>query len=350
MPRRTVAQFLERITRGKPVPGILLLGSDLYLRDLCRAKLVEAYLPETARDWSVTRFSVADESLDRILSQAQTLPMLSTRQLLFAEDLEALEGLEQDAREASVEQLAAYLDDPALFTVLVLEAKALDKRTRLAKMLVEKALVVEVELDAKSNDRETAAAMMALQMAREMGVELDRDAAEELADILDDDLARIHNELEKLTTYAGNRRKVTRADVEALVISAKKYSVWQLAEMLAGGQRSKALEFLDNLLREGEQPAGLVGAIAWMYRKLVEAQEMPTHLSGWQAAQRLGMRPEMAELALRQSRKISQQQLLEGLAALYEADNRLKSGAADDRAVMEFLVARLTSVPASAQG
>lgn len=349
MPTRTVEQLLERLARGKPVPGILLLGSDLYLRDLCRAKLVEAYLPEAARDWSVTRFSAADESLDRILSQAQTLPMLSVRQLVFVENLEALEGLEQDAREASVEQLAAYLDDPAPFTVLVLEAAALDKRTRLAKMLVEKALVVEVELDAKSNDRQTAATMMALQMAREMGVELDQDAAEELADILDDRLARIHNELEKLATYAGDRRRITRADVEALVISAKKYSVWQLAEMLAGGQRSKALEFLDNLLREGEQPAGLVGAIAWMYRKLIEAQEMPTHLSGWQAAQRLGMRPEMAELALRQSRKISRHQLLEGLVALYEADNRLKSGAADDSAVMEFLVARLTGVPAPAK-
>src|SRR5262249_33929503 len=143
-------------------------------------------------------------------------------------------------------------------------------------------------------------------------------------------------------TYAGERREITRADVEMLVVSTKKYSVWQFAEMLASRQRSRALEFLQSLLREGEQPAGLVGAMAWMYRKLIEAQELPTPLSGWQAARQLGMRPETAELALRQSRKIPRPVLLDGLKALYEADSRLKSGAADNHAVMEFLVSRLT--------
>jgi DNA polymerase III delta subunit len=43
--------------------------------------------------------------------------------------------------------------------------------------------------------------------------------------------------------------------------------------MLATGQRAKALAFLDSLLREGEAPPALVGGMAWMYRKLLEAKE-----------------------------------------------------------------------------
>jgi len=42
MPTLAVEKFIERITKGKPVPGVLLLGSDAYLRDLCRTRLVEA--------------------------------------------------------------------------------------------------------------------------------------------------------------------------------------------------------------------------------------------------------------------------------------------------------------------
>jgi DNA polymerase-3 subunit delta len=345
MPALAVQRFVDRLARGKPLPSILLLGSDDYLRDLCRSKLVEAYLPEGARQWGVTRFSAAGDDFGRIFTQAQTRPMLSPCRVVFVEEIEAWEKLGDEAREELLRHLEEYLNDPAPFTVLVLEARALDQRMKLFKLLSEKAQVVALELGTKPEDRGEVVLLMTQQMARGLGAEFDRDAAEELVDLLDGELARICVEVEKLATYVGSQRRISRADVDALVVSAKKYSVWQLAEILAGGQRAQAIEFLDSLLREGEQPAALVGAMAWMYRKLIEAQELPA-LSAWQAAGRLGMRPESAELALRQSRRIPRAQLLAGLTALYEADSRLKSGSVDHRAVMEFLVARLTAAAA----
>jgi DNA polymerase-3 subunit delta len=113
--------------------------------------------------------------------------------------------------------------------------------------------------------------------------------------------------------------------------------------MLGAREPSRALAFLDNLLREGEEPVRVLGALAWMYRKLLEAQELPAGTPGWQAASRLGMRPQAAELAVKQSRKFPRTQLTGGLEALYEADNRLKLGGTSQRAVMEFLVAQLAS-------
>jgi DNA polymerase III delta subunit len=113
--------------------------------------------------------------------------------------------------------------------------------------------------------------------------------------------------------------------------------------MLANRNRAAALAFLDNLLREGEQPAGIVGALAWMYRKLIEARHLPPHTSGFQAARQLGMRPDAAENAVRQAHRIPKAQLLAGLVALAEADSQLKSSNPDPRAMMEFLIARLTS-------
>ena len=154
-------------------------------------------------------------------------------------------------------------------------------------------------------------------------------------------------ELEKLATYAQGPRRITAADVEALVVAARKNTVWQLTEMLASRRRRDALAFLDNLLREGEEPIGIVGALAWMYRKLIEARDLPAHTSGFQAARQLGMRPEAAEAAVRQAHRIPKSELLAGLVALAEADSQLKSSNPDPRALMEFLIARLTT-PASA--
>ena len=343
MPALDTKQFVDHLTRGKPVPAVLLLGSDLYLRDLCRAKLIEASVPEDARDWGVSRFSAADDSLDRALAQCQTLPMLAPRQVVFLEDVEAIEKLGDKDRDAAVDQVAAYLADPAPFTVLVLEAASLDKRMTLFKTLTQKVLVVSVNLGESPEERIPAATLLVPQMATDVGVSIDREAAADLADLLDGDLSRIRAELEKLAAYVADRKRITPDDVDAMVISSKKYTVWQLAEMLAERRRPSALAFLDSLLREGEPPPAIVGALAWMYRKLIEAQELSPRTSPGQAAGFLRMRQSAAAVALEQSRKIPRRQLLDGLVALYEADSRLKSGVADQRAVLEFLLARLMS-------
>jgi DNA polymerase-3 subunit delta len=336
-------QLLGRLAKGKPVPGILLLGDESYLRELWRRKISDAYVPEGVRDWGITRYSADDDSISTILSQAQTLPMLAPQQVIFVRDVDAWERLGDDSRDALVKQLSGYLENPAPFSVLVFEATALDQRMRLAKMFAEKTVVVAVELSDDPTERAKLAGPLVFEMARELGVEIDRDAALELAENLNGELAGIRTELEKLAAYAGDRRRITLSDIELMVVSARKYSVWELADMLASRQPSEALEFLDSLLREGEQPASLLGALAWMYRKLLEAQELPAGVQGRQAASRLHMQVKTAEKAVLQSRKFPRTQLTTGLAALYEADSRLKSGGTSQRAVMEFLVARLAS-------
>lgn len=349
MPASSHEQLLTRLAKGKPVAAVFLLGEDLYLREMCRAKLIEAYVPEAARQWGVVRFSLGETKLDRVLQQAETLPMLTPRQVIFVEDLDALDDLGDDARERAVERLAKYLENPAPFTVMVLEAAKLDQRTKLAKMLGEKALVVSVELSGAKDGDERRAAMveaskpLVAKLAAEAGAQIDADAAEELATTLNGELARIRTEVEKLATYAGKSRRITLDDVDALVAGEQRYSVWQLADMLAARDRKRALVFLDSLLREGQQPAQLVGALAWMYRKLIQAHEAPAHMNKFQAAGAFKMRPATAEVALRSAKLIPRAQLLAGLAALYEADSRLKSNAKEPekRAVMEFLLTRL---------
>ncbi len=332
----SLEQFQKKLENGAGVTAVLLLGSDTFLRDTLRALLVEKFVPEAARAWAVSRHSAKEVSVDDVLQNAQSLPMLAPRQVVFVEEAEAWERLGEAAREKLVESLEKYLKDPAPFTVLVFEATQLDQRMKFAKLLGERALVVKLTLGDESG------APFVMQMAREMGAKLDTECAEELLDLVNNDLARARTELEKLATYAG-QRAITAEDLDALVISSKRYDVWQLADILALRKRDRAMLFLDNLLRNGEQPPALVGAMAWMYRTLLHAQDMPLGSSAFDLMRQVRMRKDAADLALMQSRKIPRKQLLDGLAALGEADSRLKKGKIDQRAVMEFLVARLTA-------
>jgi DNA polymerase-3 subunit delta len=342
MARVSAEELLGRLEKGKPIPAILLLGEEPYLRDSCRAMLIERFVPEASRTWAVSRYSADRGETQAALDQAQTMAMLSPVQVVFLEESEAIEKLGEKNRDAAVEQLGAYLEDPAPFTVLVVEATGLDQRMKLGKLLAEKTLVVECGLGENAGERQTAAVALARAIAKEEGVEFEKGAAEDLAEFVAADLLRLKTEIEKLATYAGERKLVRRQDVSALVISEKTTTVWELADMLASRQTKKALEFLDRLLRDGEEPLSMLGAMAWMYRKLIEASEVKGVTNGWQAARALGMRPEQAELALQNARKISKGRLLSGLSALQKADDRLKRGGEDARAVMEFLITELT--------
>jgi DNA polymerase III subunit delta len=347
MARVSQEELLARLKKG-PIPAVLLLGDEPYLRDASRAQLIERFVPEAARTWAVSRYSAGRGETQSALEQGQTLPMLSPQQVVFLEDVEQIEKLGEKNRDAAVSQLEAYLANPAPFTTLVLEAAGLDQRMKLAKVLSEKALVVEVGLGDKSGDRQAAAVALARAIGKEQRVEFEKGAAEDLAEFVAADLMRLKTEIEKLATYAGERGIIRRQDVSLMVISEKTTTVWELADLLAARQTKRALEFLDRLLRDGEEPLPMLGALTWMYRKLIEASEVRGVNNGWQAARLLGMRPEQAELALQSARKISKPRLLAGLKTLQQADDRLKRGGEDARAVMEFLVAELTSKEAKA--
>jgi DNA polymerase-3 subunit delta len=335
-------KLVSRLASGKPIPAIVLIGSDAYLSDLCRRQIVDTCVPEAAREWAVARIRGDAAGWDEALERVQTMPMLAPRQVIIIEDAELIEKLGDESREEIIAALTAYLASPAPFSVLLIEAKALDGRQKFRKLLDEKALLVELTIGPES------AAALATQMAKELGTEIDRAAASLLAESLNYEPARIHMEIDKLAAYALDRKRITTEDVEALVKAARKNTVWQLADMLASKQRAPALEFLENLLREGEDPVRLIGALAFRYRKLVEARGLPRTMSGYQAARVLNTSPGDAEAAIRNAHRVPKADLLAGLVALADADSQLKSSNPNPRAFMEFLIARLTSTTASA--
>jgi DNA polymerase-3 subunit delta len=344
MPDISAEKLIAQLSSGKPVAAIVLLGTDSYLREMCRNKIIEACVPEAAREWALARIAVQDSGWDEVLQRAQTMPMLAQRQVIIVEGVESLEKLGEKTRDEVVEALAKYFESPAPFSVLLFEASSMDKRQRYSKLLAEHALLVELTIGGES------AAALAAQMAKDCGAEIDREAAALLAEILNSEPSRMRIEIEKLATYVGKGQRITSVEVEELVVAARKNTVWQLADMLAGRRRDSALAFLDNLLREGEEPIGLVGGITWVYRKLIEARDLPAGTSGFQAARALGMNPAAAETAVRQAHRIPKKDLLAGLVALAEADSQLKSSNPDPRALMEFLIVQLASPRAASAG
>ena len=112
MPESSPTQLLERIQKGKPIPAIVLLGTDPYLRDLCRNGIIQAYVPDAVRDWALARVSVQGGDWSEVFQRAQTLPMLAQLQVVIIDGAETIELKKRDDDDAGETEDSGDADDP----------------------------------------------------------------------------------------------------------------------------------------------------------------------------------------------------------------------------------------------
>src|SRR5205807_6660214 len=83
--------------------------------------------------------------------------------------------------------------------------------------------------------------------------------ARELVDALGGDMMMISNELEKLTLYVREKKRLTLCDVETIVLAAKQRSLYELTDAISAKDRVRALETLDAILSSGEGEEAAIG-------------------------------------------------------------------------------------------
>lgn len=98
------------------------------------------------------------------------------------------------------------------------------------------------------------------------------EAQRKLVEIVGSDLRRLENELEKLFTFASDRRVIDTDDVAEICDWGRTFQEWELVSSLEKGDGRQALVVLGRLFREGARPEYVLGAIAGLFRDLLLAR------------------------------------------------------------------------------
>jgi hypothetical protein len=88
-------------------------------------------------------------------------------------------------------------------------------------------------------------------LAKKAGLQLGLAELAMLLDATGGDASRIAVEIEKLYLFTGGTRRVTADDIAALVPDAQATTIFALVAALGRSDRTRALEILDTLAREG---------------------------------------------------------------------------------------------------
>lgn len=318
MPAATPATVRKQIAAGATDPLYFLQGED-DVEKLALAHEFEGLVDEGIRAFNVERIHAGDVAsgdklaavADAVVTAARTLPMMAPRRIVLVVQAEGLlvPKRESDAASRALDALEDLFTRPEQETTLVVVAGAVDKRSRMYKLLAKHATLVECGAIESLADAErwvknrVAAAGAAIEPA----------AARLVAERGGTDVKRLRGDVERLLLYALGQRTVTVNDVRDVVGPAVLQDDWAMANAIEAGDAASALRQLALMLDAGAPPEKILGQLGWLVRTKF---------------------PMQAPAKLRAS-----------IEALFRTDLDLKRSAGDPRVLLDRLVVELCARP-----
>jgi DNA polymerase-3 subunit delta len=262
---------------------------------------------------------------------------------------------------AEVNRLASLVDQNLPeWGFLLLTAVQVDRRTRLFKRLEELGAVLQLDLERDRSgkiSRETLLGFVARRL-RQTGKTLDPQAREMILARAGDDLRGLHQEIEKMLLFVGDRTTIRVEDVELMIADQGEGWIFDLTRALGDRDARAALAQLARLLAQGEHPLKILGTVAAEARRLLAARQL---LAGdlakiWrrgmsytqfqqialkQETPLLGRNPYANYMCFQRAERFSLAELRAFMEGLFDADLRLKSSGNAARIVLEELFLRI---------
>lgn len=326
-------ELMRSLRQGRILPVYLLFGEEAFLIQEALDLIVSTVVDPATRDFTYDTVYCKGASGRDIVNLAQTLPFMAERRLIVAKEIEALKA-------ADLDEILAYLQSPSPSTCLVMisHQSRYEKKPVIAAVEAVGAVVRFYEL----LDRDMPGWIE--NWCRQRGLTIRRDAAVYVWQTLGNDLQAVSNELEKTVIAVKERKNITYDDVKAVVGNFREYSSFDLANALGHKNREEAFLILSRLIQEGESPIGLLGSIAWNFRRLMQTRALIDEGMGPDDALKKLRPPVIFHQATsfkEQVRSYSRAELEKAFEVFLNADTALKSSGLSGKLVLERMILRL---------
>jgi DNA polymerase-3 subunit delta len=211
-------------THNVTKPVYALVGTDSFLQMQRLGELLKLLPPDVQRlDFDGDRADLAD-----VLDELRSFAMFGSGKLVVVRNADEFISRFR-------EQLEDYLNKPSDSGTLVLRVPTLPSNQRISKLIQKVGEVQDCNPPKRLQPWITERAKTAHQIT------IDLQAADQLADLIGDDLGRLDNELAKLALQS-TTGKITAADVSQGVAFQREQEMWRLTDELTRGRPADAMK------------------------------------------------------------------------------------------------------------
>lgn len=347
-------ELLNSLKRGVISPVYLFYGEEDYLIREAVLRFQESLFPDGDAGMDLDIMAGETAAPREVTARAQALPFFAQRRLVLVKNTfffkPARSGAARDngaeAEEEHVETvptgseapLLDYLKSPPDTTCLIFTTSGpVDRRRRLFKAMVKAGRAVEfTRLEKRDLARWLA------QRVSGYGKSFSQGAVETLLERAGTSLYALAREVEKLVSYAGDRKAIDVADVRELCPPPLEESVFNVVDAIGNRRAGIALSGIRDLLAAREPPVRLLALVARQFRLLLLVRDLLEQgCPAGQVAGRLKLHPFVAQKMAGQSINYSVTRLIRALEEVLELDEAFKSGRLEFYPGLEALLLRL---------
>ncbi|MDD5543614.1 MAG: DNA polymerase III subunit delta [Acidobacteriia bacterium] len=330
----TPTECLAQFNQKKFPSSLLLLGEETFFHEQLISALKTLLWNDPRADFSTFTFLMSESHLEDAIEAASTNSLLAPQKLVIIRGLEQVR--ENQIRERDEEAVARYLERPNPQTILVVQAEKLDGRRRLTQQLQKHSWVI----DCCSLPNEAVVQWIGQQVSAE-GVSIDAYAARELVEAAGNSLTLLQQEIKKLVSFVGDRRRIQADDVDVLMFRARVNTVFELVDAINQRNRAAAIRIVRNLFENDSEVGILMYWLDRLYRQLVTLKDQPRKLDGWGAVRLLRVPRDYAERLVQQEKHFTREELLAGFHKFAAFDRGLRTYSFNSQVQFEFLILEL---------
>ena len=256
--------ILKELKNGNYSPVYFLQSEEPYYIDVIVDYIENNILGEAEKSFNQVTLYGKETEFKQVIDQSLQFPMMASHRVVIVKEAQEM---------SSLVKLADYIAQPSPQTILVLahKHKKLDKRKKKIWTALKKNAVV---LDTKKIYDNQVPGIIST-MAKEKKINLSPKIANMIAEHLGADLAKINNELDKLSLNLDSDTEVTMDHIETYIGISKDYNVFELQKALGMRDKHKAYKIIEYFSRNSKaHPIQMnIGALFNYFSKLFIAKK-----------------------------------------------------------------------------
>ncbi|WAC07647.1 MAG: DNA polymerase III subunit delta [Thermodesulfobacteriota bacterium] len=331
------AYFFLKIKEGHLLPLYYFYGEEEYLKNKAVHLVLERLGEKITPGLNFEVFAGSSTPVTTLLDHARTIPFLGARKIILVKEAENIPAEEQ-------KRLFLYLESPSKKTTLILTSSAVNFRGNAFKPLLKSfakyagyGLVLELNHPFQNETPDWIK-----YMAQNFGKSMGSSVVSLLHELIGNNLLDLFHEMEKLALFTGEKKEISKDDVEKMISRLRTESVFELVDHIGNRRQYEALITLSQLLKSGEQPLKLLALIVRQFRMISRASTLVKQgLKPAEITNALKIREFVWEKLYPQVNKFSEKKLMDCFQQMWEADIALKTGSIPKKLILEKLVMEL---------